>query len=209
MSADRPIGLFGGAFDPFHNGHLQILLKAMEFKSFEKILLIPTFHAAHREASLLSYEWRFQALEQLAASLENSPEASSPKIEVSDIESKLPAPSYTYRTIETFREIYGPEKEFFFFIGADSLNSLSSWHEWQYLVQECRFLVFPRQGSSLTIDPKICDQSQIHVMELPEIPISSTLIRQKLQQKQSIHGLVPESIREALLKFKLTFNEQS
>ena len=162
LKLSKAIGLFGGAFDPFHLGHLEILTQAVNFCSFEAIHLIPTYEAAHRGHTLHSYQWRLQSLKSLCDSLVtedgNIFTQSNTNLIVSEIESQLPSPSYTYRTIEAFRKIYGSEQQIAFFIGADSLNSLSSWHEWQYLVDECHFLVFPRPGFDFSIDPLIHDQ---------------------------------------------------
>lgn len=129
------IALFGGAFDPVHEGHIQIANQAAIQFSLEKVIWVPTYHPPHREKSQTPFEHR---LHMLRLALDNNP-----LFEVNEIEKNLPSPSYTIHTLIALQKIY-THYTWYLLIGADEWHGIDRWHEWEKLASLCQIAVYPR-----------------------------------------------------------------
>jgi len=194
MMASTRIGLFGGTFDPVHQGHLIIAEQAREIRQLEKILFIPAAAPPHKNGRPITDFNHRAAMLRLA--LQNNPH-----FEISEIESQLPPPSYTVQTLKHLIALY-PDTLFELIIGMDSLCGFQSWKSPDELLKLCRMVVYPRAGSAVdTISPAI--MAQAIVMDVPIIEISSTFIRRLLSSGQSVRYMVPDAVLNYIQKHRL------
>ncbi|HMD53203.1 MAG TPA: nicotinate (nicotinamide) nucleotide adenylyltransferase [Phycisphaerae bacterium] len=180
--------IFGGTFDPVHNGHIQLARSAKNMLHADKVLLIPAAVSPHKSNTTTASAQDRLAMLRLAT-------ANEPDIEISDLEIKRPPPSYTFDTIQSLRKQF-PTDEFVLLIGADQLPKLHTWHKIGELLAGVKTAVLPRDGSPIPENPpdKILapcwPEIKKNVLELPKIVISATDIRQRVSQGLSISGLV-------------------
>jgi len=132
-----PVGIFGGAFDPVHYGHLRPLAAAAATLGIATTHLLPTFHPPHRAAPVASFDQRLRMLRLAVAEFPGFiPDAR---------EARLPTPSYTVRTLEDFKQEFG-DAPLVLFLGLDAFLGLPSWHEWQRLLVLAHLVVMARPG---------------------------------------------------------------
>lgn len=178
------IGLFGGTFDPIHIGHVDMIRQVCSHISLDKVIFIPAYLPPHKNNTITSYNHRM-AMVKLALQHDAT-------FEISDYESRNSNPSYTFYTLSYFKNMY-PEDEFYYIMGADSFNSMESWYRWEELLCLSHFIVIDRKDYPLFINNSIrnvLNKSKYSVYHLPlnTIPISSTIIRQRLKNGVAIEN---------------------
>lgn len=136
----------------------------------------------------------YDRLEMTRLATENSPH-----LRVSDIEFKLPQPSYTIDTLTHLKEKY-PQKEFALIMGADNLASIKKWKNHEILLQNHKIFVYPRLGVDIS---EWIDHPSIVITETPQMDISSTFIRKAIKQEKSIQFLVPDAVIDFMDKKSL------
>ena len=184
------LGIFGGTFDPIHQGHLLLARKALEQLGLDKVLFVPAFVPPHKKSrrDILPAPYRYEMV-KLAVEEE-------PQFEVSDIEMNRADISYTVDTLKELKNIY-PDTTMYLIIGADSLEFMNDWHQPGKIKKMARLVVAPRPGSSV---PPVKD-SEFDVVEMPEVPISSSEIRACLHQsKQLPSNQLPEKVEAYIRK---------
>ena len=129
------IGLFGGAFNPPHNGHMSVARCAIKEATLDKLIFIPTGNAPHKEETQISREDRYNMVSEAISGEE--------KMSVSDYEIKRSEVNYSANTVEYFKSLY-PEDELFFIIGDDSYTQLDTWIEPHYGL--CNTSCFSERG---------------------------------------------------------------
>lgn len=130
------IALFGGTFDPLHNGHCIIAQQAWEQFRLDKVVFIPCFQSPHKpEVRTASAEDRFAMLKAALEGLEWA--------EVSDCEISRPVPSFSVETAEWFASRH-PGTPLFWILGTDQWNVLETWKDSRRLAELVTFIVFPR-----------------------------------------------------------------
>ncbi|MCI5143010.1 MAG: nicotinate (nicotinamide) nucleotide adenylyltransferase, partial [Candidatus Electrothrix sp. ATG1] len=138
------IGLFGGTFDPVHNGHLAIARQAAEEAWLDEVIFVPTADPPHKAAPGASFWHRVTMLEIVFS----RSVVAEDRFGISLIEAELPFPSYTVDTLfELKRRLMNPRC--YFIIGADSLLDLPLWYQYQKLLSLTHFIVLSRPGISL------------------------------------------------------------
>ena len=140
------IGILGGTFNPIHLGHIRVAELALEC-GICPIHFVPAYMPPHRAQPDISTEDRI-AMVQLA--IEGNP---SFLLDLEIPPTSLPGPSYMVETLKLFRDTYGPTQPLALLIGADSLNQLTTWHQWPDLFKYAHVIAFSRPG---------------HLLELPE-----------------------------------------
>lgn len=190
------VGLYGGSFNPIHNGHLIVARAVAEQVGLERVMLLPSVRPPHKgDGQLLDARHR-AAMVKLAIEGE-------PLFEFSDFDLTREGPSYTIDTVMHFRESLGPQAELHWIIGADSLSELTTWHRVRDLVDACRIVTAARPGwdaidwtplRAILGDAQVA-ALQAGVLATPRIDISSTDIRRRERDGQSIRYLVPDSVR--------------
>ena len=174
------IGLFGGSFNPIHNGHVRLAKSLLQKAALDEVwFLVSPQNPFKQDQQLLDDDKRLQ-LVRLALKDE-------PQLMASDFEFHLPKPSYTWNTLQALEQEY-PERKFTLLIGGDNWEAFDKWYRYEDILKRYPIIVYPRKGSKVS-DVKFQD-SDIQIVETPLINISSTQIRQRLQEGKSVRGLV-------------------
>ncbi|MGV3487555.1 MAG: nicotinate-nucleotide adenylyltransferase [Tuberibacillus sp.] len=181
------IGLLGGTFDPPHFGHLIMAEEALMQCALDEIWFLPSYLPPHAErktsAHPLSAEHRLEMV-QLAIS-------GNARFQLSLIEYERKGKSYTYKTIHELREKY-PEHQFYFIIGADMVNDLPKWVRFDEIKRQVTFIGFNRAGVVWHAP------EGVHIIKavMPEIGISSSIVRKKIGEQGAWHYLVPDQVKK-------------
>ncbi|MDO5724869.1 MAG: nicotinate-nucleotide adenylyltransferase [Tissierellia bacterium] len=193
------LGVLGGSFNPIHYGHLLIAQSAFENLKLDKVLFLPTGKAPHKSLELdpkIRYE-----MTKLAISDNES-------FFISDIEILKTGYSYTVDTINELKDRFSCSK-IYFIIGADSLFQIETWHNYEKLLETTDFAVANRvynnKHSSERLNVRIKELQQKYnakfkVFDTNIYEFSSTEIRKRTKDDQSIRYMVPENVRSYILK---------
>lgn len=198
VDTKQKIGIMGGTFDPIHIGHL-VTAEAvrMEF-GLDKVLFIPAGQPPHKETTTITGAHHRYFMTVMAI-------CSNPYFCVSDMEMERQGPSYTIDTVRDLIQKYGDNAELFFITGADAIQELHTWKDVHLLFDLCHFIAAPRPGSMDRLDEVIAcfgeiGKQKIHRLSTPELEISSTDIRERVRNGQSIKYVVPESVEAYIIK---------
>ena len=174
------IGLFGGSFNPIHNGHVRLAKSLLQEAALDEVwFLVSPQNPFKQDQQLLDDDKRLQ-LVRLALKEE-------PQLMASDFEFHLPKPSYTWNTLQALEQEY-PERKFTLLIGGDNWEAFDKWYRYEDILKRYPIIVYPRKGSKVP-DVKF-QASDIQIVETPLINISSTQIRLRLHEGKSVRGLV-------------------
>jgi nicotinate-nucleotide adenylyltransferase len=183
------IGIFGGSFDPVHTGHLIIASDICDRLMLGTVHFVLSPRPPHKAALWATDEHR---REMLAAAI-----ADDPRFALDLREYKRTGPSWTVDTVASFADEF-PAAERFFIMGEDSLADFHTWREPERILANVQLAVATRPGVELS--PRHLhrfsedERARIHVVESPEIGISSTLVRERIARGASIRYLVPEMV---------------
>lgn len=174
------IGLFGGSFNPIHNGHVRLAKSLLQEAALDEVwFLVSPQNPFKQDQQLLDDDKRLQ-LVRLALKEE-------PQLMASDFEFHLPKPSYTWNTLQALEREY-PERKFTLLIGGDNWEAFDKWYRYEDILKRYPIIVYPREGSKVSGEK--FQVSDIQIVETPLINISSTQIRQRLHEGKSVRGLV-------------------
>ena len=176
----KKIALFGGSFNPIHVGHIALAKAVRERCGLDEVwLMVSPQNPLKEEGNLLADALRLEMAQKAVEGVEG--------IQVSDFEMHLPKPSYTWTTLQHL-SLAKPDCTFILLIGGDNWAHFERWRRWQDILREYDVIVYPRDHHPGTID-------------VPLLDVSSTEIRQKVRQGESIEGLVPASIIPLVEKY--------
>lgn len=196
------IGLFGGTFDPLHNGHMKVAQEAKNRMQLDRIIFIPSGDPPHKTDRQITDKKHRLEMVRIAAEQEGA--------FVSDWELTRPRKSYSVETVRHFQETY-PQDELFFIIGADSFRDMPSWWHYRQLMELCTFVVVSRPDTdkSSLLSRYQGDEIPPRVFFLDDIlmDISSTQIRQMVREGKDVSRLVPEAVNTYILKHQLYTKE--
>lgn len=193
------IGLFGGSFNPVHNGHLIAARAIREKLGLGCVLFLPSHRPPHKENKSLAEAKHRAHMVQLAIECE-------PGFGFDDNDMIRTGPCYTIDTVTHFKSS-SPSAEVYWFVGADSLAELPTWHRAVELVSLCTIVTASR--SKKPIDWSVLERAfgasgveklRSGIVDTPVIDISSTEIRRRVAAGFSIRYLVPETVRDYILK---------
>jgi nicotinate-nucleotide adenylyltransferase len=211
VSNPQRLGLFGGTFDPVHNGHLAVAGRVHEAFSLDSLWFIPAplppHKKGHHDNQVISSFADRAAMLDLAL-------GGSKDFTLSRIETELSKPSYTVDTLQEIRRRLGPEVKLFFIIGVDAFMEIGTWKDYLQLPALASFVVISRPAYQLArVDevisrcyPNYCHERQSSVWEPQEqgekiqllamepVAISSTEIRRRVAGGQSINDYVPAPV---------------
>ena len=190
----EPVGILGGTFNPIHLGHLLIAQDALEQAGLARVLLIPTAVPPHK--SLAGNVSATQRLRLLKLAI-----GSDKRFAVDDLEIRRGGKSYSIETLTELRDRW-PAADFYFIIGADSLQELPEWYQVERLVKLCRFLVFARPGYVAKPARRLAGL-RYQLFSTHPCEIASREIRERLARRQSIRYLVPEPVRRYIERQQL------
>lgn len=207
------IGIFGGAFDPIHNGHLRLAWDMLETLTLDAIHLIPTDTPPHRNPTQASVHHRLAMLKCATQSIN--------KLVIDDRETHQEGPSYTVNTLISLRKEFGNKTPISLIMGMDAFNGLTSWYEWEQLLKLAHIAVCQRPGTLLSNNPQLLALVETHGVfqadRLNQQPaglifmteaycpldIDATRIRDCLHQGRLPKYLVPDEVLDYILKHDL------
>ncbi len=183
----KKVGLYFGSFNPIHIGHIIIANHLVEYSDLDEIWLVVSPHNPFKKKKTLLEDYhRFELALMACEAYE--------KLKVSDIEFKLPQPSYTINTLVHLSEKH-PDIQFCLLMGEDNLNTFHKWKNYDVILEQYPIYVYPRKTDNghenqFTHNPDI-----VHVIA-PIMEISSTAIRQAVKEGKEVRPLLPAKVWE-------------
>lgn len=188
----KKIGILGGTFNPIHVGHLRLAEYARCELQLDEVWLMPTGCSYLKDAdTIVSAEHRLQ-MTQLAVGDDSH-------IKVSDIEITRKGNTYTYETLEGLKKQY-PDRKLYFIQGADCLFTIEKWRHPERILKACTLVAAVRNATSMEemeAQKTHLEQhfgAKVHLLTMPEMPISSTEIRNRLKEGKSVYGMLPAEV---------------
>lgn len=195
------IGIMGGTFNPIHYGHLLLAESAYEQFSLDTVLIMPNKHPQYRMiSSEISEEHRTKMI-QLAIT-------SNSHFQLSYEELNRDGATYTVDTLRALTTRH-PDNSYYFIMGADSLFHFESWKDTKDICRLCEIIAAPRVGQvSADLESQIdylCAKfdARIHLLNSPNLDISSHGIRKKIRNHQTFKYLLPETVEEYIREHRL------
>ncbi|MBU1885607.1 nicotinate (nicotinamide) nucleotide adenylyltransferase [Patescibacteria group bacterium] len=172
------VALFGGAFDPPHLGHQRVAEEMIKHRVADEVRFVPVKnHAFDKKMSSAEHRLAMCGL------------ITNGQIRVETYELDNTGVSYSHKTLRALSAAE-PENEFFWVIGSDNLASFHKWGDYQQLLAEFRIYVYPRQKYSM--EP--LRKGMVVLSDMPEVAVSSTLVREKIKTGESVIKLADEKI---------------
>lgn len=206
------IGLFGGTFNPIHNGHLGIIEHVQKTFDLEKIFFIPSATPPHKpEKNLAPAQYRFQMVKDSLKGYRH--------LLPSDKELLRQGPSYTIDTINEFKAEYGPDTDFYLLMGSDAFLDITTWKRNDQIFDSVKIIIMLRgYWENYTAIISFIDENiskgyifdkhsntfshktkhQLFICQVPKIDISSSLVRKRIKNNESINQLVPQIVEDII-----------
>lgn len=191
--AKKQIGVFSGSFNPIHMGHLILANYITEFTDIDEVWFVVTPHNPLKEFSNLAEEKHRLSMCNIAVK-------GLDKLKVSEIEFDMPKPSYTIDTLDRLKNDY-TDFAFTLIIGADNWNELHLWKSYERLKSEYNMIIYPRLLQEVNIETQY--HHNIHYCKAPIVEISSTFIRQSIQENKNIQSFLPNGVYDYICDHKL------
>lgn len=189
----KRVGILGGTFNPPHIAHLMIADQVCHQLGLDKVYFMPTANPPHVDTKkTIEAEHRLNMVEK---AIENNP-----KFELETIEVERGGKSYTYETMLQLVQ-QNPDTEYYFIIGADMVNYLPKWHKIDELTHLIQFVGVKRPGYVIE------SQYPLIWVDVPEIAVSSTALRNKIATNCTVNYLVPQKVLEYIYQEGLYKNE--
>lgn len=194
------LGIMGGTFDPIHHGHLVAASEVADLFSLDRVLFVPTGQPWQKKnRSVTPAEDRY-LMTTIAT-------ASNPRFSVSRVDIDRGGPTYTVDTLHDLHERY-PDAELFFITGADALNKIITWRDWESMFDMANFVGVTRPGYELEMDlsqdtaplKREVDAGRLSLVEIPAMAISSTDCRDRAESGRPVWYLVPDGVVQYIAK---------
>lgn len=189
---NKKVGIMGGTFDPIHYGHLMLAQNALDTFSLDEILFVPSGTPWLKESTKVLSKNKRVSMTGMA--IEDNPDFALSTIEI-DREGN----SYSYETVEELKKGQ-PETDFYFIMGADSLLEIERWKHPDRLMADCTLLVAVRDDCDKEgLEKQIAYlkdkyQADIRILPANRMDISSTKIRQMIQEGKSVRYMLPDQV---------------
>lgn len=177
----KRIGLLGGTFNPPHNGHLMMANEVLHALDLDEVRFMPNALPPHKFAHDASDRERLEMVKRAISPY--------PHFSVESYEVEKGGVSYSYETLSALC-IREPNVKFYFIIGGDMIDSLHTWHCIDELVKLVQFVGVKRLGT------EAISEYSILMVEVPQIDLSSTLIRERLATGGTVTFLLPEAVEK-------------
>jgi nicotinate-nucleotide adenylyltransferase len=212
------IGVYGGTFDPPHNGHWRVAQNVLEKFALDRMLFVPAFVPPHKRGHAISAAHHRYAMLALAT-------ADEARMFVAGIEIEAPSRPYTVETLDRLcRE--EPGAQLFFLMGADSFAEVTMWREWEKLLSAYSVVVAQRPGIELEPTPaghlppelrqnvidlrggarptkEMMTAPHIYLTDYVAENVSATQVRAEIAAGRSVDGLTPPAIANYIAKYRL------
>ncbi|MBP2033008.1 nicotinate-nucleotide adenylyltransferase [Clostridium algifaecis] len=193
--------IFGGTFDPIHNGHIHIAYEAFYKLDLSEVIFMPSGIPPHKLDKKITDP--FIRYNMVKAAVKNEK-----KFVVSDYEINSPDLSYTYKTLRHFNDLE-TNVEWYFLTGTDCLMDIEEWSNTREIFKLCKFVVFNRPG--FDIDNIICQKKKMEkkysadiiFLDANLLDISSTNIRKNIKINRNVGYLLPESVYKIIKEYNL------
>lgn len=216
MKKER-IGIFGGTFNPIHNGHVKAVLEVQKTFFLDKVLMIPSYIPPHKGAPDVAPPSDRLQMVKLAV-------ASYPQFVPSHIEIEAKGKSYSILTLAKLKQRF-PDAAMFFILGVDAFLEIDTWREYKKVLEQCHFIVINRPGYDLNeakkplggnyaerivrvlettkLDKAMLHPYKIFLLSIDALDMASKDIRKKVKMGKSIAGLVVKPVEEYIQINKL------
>lgn len=203
------IGIFGGAFNPVHNGHLHLInlliRLAPNLKSFDKLIIIPTANPPHKSSEgLISGQHRINMLRLAIENKDNFDIDISGLIEISTVEFESREKSYTYNTLKKLKRLY-PDDDLYLLMGSDQILSFQQWYKYKKILKLAEVVAITRNENEQEAVRQFLSDNQddllnrVSILVAKPVVVSSTQIRSMVKNGEDISDLVPKEV-EAYIK---------
>lgn len=194
------VGIYGGTFDPVHYGHLTAAKNIQEQLALEEVRMVVSARPPHREKPRVDEAERYHLL-QLAVQ-------NSGGLVADDCEIKRTGPSYMVDTLSDYRQQM-PDSALVLILGMEAFNSFTSWHRWEEIMSLAHIVITSRFGYAnelsdsvsayaeqfITDDKaqlRLCTHGKIYIQSVAPVDISSTQIRRRIKNKETLKDLMPD-----------------
>jgi len=225
--ADDRVGVYGGTFDPLHEGHLRIALALITAFNLDRMLLVPAAVPPHKRGASITSPYHRMAMLALAT-------ADLPRVSVLPIELESPDRPYTIETLGRIRQ-ETPESRIFFVMGSDSFRDVTMWREFRRILTEYDVIVATRPGypagrgttreemishlpaeiqlrvvdlrGRLRPATEMTNQQRIFLTDYVTVDIAATDVRRAAAEGRSLAGVVPPRVADYISKYRLYQNQ--
>lgn len=184
----KEIGLFFGSFNPVHVGHMIIANYMVEHSGLDEVWMVVSPQNPHKKKKSLASEYDRLHMVELAI-------GEQPGIKGSDIEFKLPKPSYTVDTLTYLKEKYD-NKNFSLIMGGDNLATFHKWKNYELILEHHALYVYQRP--SYDVGP-LAEHEKVTLLDAPLLQLSASYIRQQIADGNSVRYLVPDAVHTELM----------
>ncbi len=194
------IAIFGGTFNPIHNGHIEIINEVLSIPDVERVLVIPTKIPPHKTVNYIADETDRLAMCKLAV-------GKLANVEISDIELKRQGKSYTIDTLKTLKELF-PQNDLAITIGADMVVTFDEWKDFKTIISSARIITFSRVGTDFSdyfdgISFLRDHNADIYMVDRKISNISSSQIRDLLSNGNDASALIPDEVIKYIIEKNL------
>jgi nicotinate-nucleotide adenylyltransferase len=197
MFDGKRIALYGGTFDPVHAGHLEVARRVSQLFEIEKVVFIPAQLAPHKVGRPVTEPIHRYAMLVLATQ-------DDPRLVVSTFELEAPNRRYTVDTVGEFQRMLGDDTELFFIMGADSWSEITTWRDWERLLNMTNHIVVTRPGYEVAPAPEGLGD-RISFTDAVMKDISATNIRRLASagRHEELKDLVPQTVANYIKKYQI------
>ena len=182
-SGEASIGIFGGSFNPIHNGHIALAKAFLEKENLDEVwFMVSPQNPFKVDQQLLADHLRLKLVSKAIDY--------NPRFKASDYEFHLPKPSYTWNTLQHLTHDF-PRYRFTILIGGDNWDAFNRWYHAEDILANYKLVVYPRRGQNLD---NTSLPTNVSLLQTPLIDISSTTIRNRIKSGEDINDIVPEVI---------------
>ena len=182
-SGEASIGIFGGSFNPIHNGHIALAKAFLEKENLDEVwFMVSPQNPFKVDQQLLADHLRLKLVSKAINY--------NPRFKASDYEFHLPKPSYTWNTLQHLTHDF-PRYRFTILIGGDNWDAFNRWYHAEDILANYKLVVYPRRGQNLD---NTSLPTNVSLLQTPLIDISSTTIRNRIKSGEDINDIVPEVI---------------
>ena len=183
-------GIFSGSFNPIHIGHLALANYLCEFEGLDEIwFMVSPQNPLKKQADLWPESFRYALVQKAIGGYA--------KFIASDFEFTLPKPSYTIHTLESLTESY-PDRQFHLIIGSDNWKLFQRWYRADDIIANYHLMIYPRPGYPIQTESLIGMPDTIQVSKAPVFDISSTFIRESLENGKDIRFFLHPEVYKAI-----------